>query len=33
MFDLAGDGTRYPFGREPEGAPSAPWRWTEPRPE
>jgi hypothetical protein len=33
MFDLAGDGTSYPFGREPDGAPSAPWRWTEPRPE
>ena len=31
MFDLAGDGTSYPFGREPDGAPSAPWRWTEPQ--
>ena len=31
LLSGAGDGTSYPFGREPDGAPSAPWRWTEPR--
>ena len=31
MFDLEGEGASYPFGREPDGAPAAPWRWAEPR--
>jgi len=29
MFDLAEDRASYRFGREPDGAPSPPWRWAE----
>jgi len=29
MFDLATDRARYPFGREPDGAPAPPWHWAE----
>jgi uncharacterized protein YidB (DUF937 family) len=29
MFDLEEDRASYPLGREPDGAPSPPWRWAE----
>jgi uncharacterized protein YidB (DUF937 family) len=29
MFDLEEDRASYRFGREPDGAPSPPWRWAE----
>jgi len=29
MFDLAADRASFRFGREPDGAPSPPWRWAQ----
>jgi hypothetical protein len=32
MFDLEEDRAGDRFGREPDGAPALPWRWTIPPP-
>ena len=32
LFHLKEDRADYPFGREPDGSPASPWRWSAPVP-